>query len=349
MINSEKNSDRIISNGGKTNVTLAPYTTFHVGGPADIFYEATSVDELKNIIRKHHGERITVLGGGSNILVSDAGIRGVVIRIAIPGYTYEDTGETVRARVGAGESWDTFVEDSVTKKYSGIENLSGIPGTVGASPIQNIGAYGVEVKDTIEWVEVLNMETLEIERLGCGACAFGYRDSFFKKSEGKKYIVTQVAFLLSKKFTPNTDYKDLAVFFGDISPNSASAVREAVLSVRKKKFPDMETIGTAGSFFKNPVIPGVVFDLLRERYPKMQGYPSGEGQVKVSLAWILDHVLHLNGVVLGKVFFNSTQPLVLCAHKNATAEEIDAVAKHVEKMVYDTTGIVVAREVCMLS
>lgn len=334
---------------GKTNVTLAPYTTFHIGGPADIFYDAVSVEELKDIVRRHRDERITVLGGGSNVLVSDAGIRGVVIRIAIPGRVYEGAGEKVRACIGAGESWDVFVEDSVAKKYSGIENLSGIPGTVGASPIQNIGAYGVEVKNIVEWVEALNTETLEVERMGCEACVFGYRDSFFKKAEAKKYIVTRVSFLLSKEFTPNITYKDLAVFFGNSTPDNVSAVREAVLSIRRNKLPDTETVGTAGSFFKNPVIPEGVFTSLRNRYPEVQGYPSSDGQVKVSLAWILDHILHLNGVVMGNVFFNSTQPLVLCAHKDATAEEIDVVAKHVESMVRNATGIVIEREVRTLS
>ncbi len=334
---------------GKTNVVLAPYTTFRVGGPADIFYEVISVEELKSIVRRHRGERITVLGGGSNVLISDAGIRGVVIRIAIPGRAYEEEGGSIRAVVGAGESWDAFVADSVVKKYSGLENLSGIPGTVGASPIQNIGAYGTEVKNIVERVEALNSETCEVEQIKCDACVFGYRDSFFKKPEGKKYIVTGVSFRLSKEFAPNIAYKDLALFFGDAMPNNALAVREAVLSIRKKKFPDMHEIGTAGSFFKNPVVSEGVFASLRERYPEVQGYPSGEGQVKVSLAWILDHVLHLNGVAMGNIFFNRTQPLVLCAHKSATAEEIDAAAKNVESMVHDATGITIEREVRALS
>lgn len=333
---------------GKTNVTLAPYTTFKIGGSADIFYEAKNIDDLKNIIGHHRAERITVIGGGSNVLIADAGIRGVVIRMCISDIAYEDQDDAVRAIAGAGVVWDAFVEGTIAHGAFGLENLSGIPGTVGASPIQNVGAYGAEVKDTIEWVETISLDTCEIKTFPNTACAFGYRDSFFKTAEGQRYVVTRVAFRLSKTFIPNVSYKDLQVYFGGAVPPGASAVRAAVLAVRSRKLPDPRTVGTAGSFFKNPVISAEQFASLETRYPGIKGFPVGDGRVKVLLAWVLDNVLHLNGATEGNVFCFPTQPLVLCARSGATAEEVDAFAKKIEERVRDATNIVIEREAQVL-
>ncbi|GMU73909.1 MAG: UDP-N-acetylenolpyruvoylglucosamine reductase [Candidatus Campbellbacteria bacterium] len=345
----EKNSEWAISNGGTPNVALAPYTTFHIGGPADIFYEAKNTDELADIIAHHQDGRITIIGGGSNILVGDRGVRGVVIRICIPGIVYEDQDDAVRAIAGAGVDWDTFVADTIAHGAFGLENLSGIPGTVGASPIQNIGAYGAEVKDTIEWVETISLDTREIKIFPNTACAFGYRDSFFKTLEGKRYVVTRVAFRLSKTFVPNTAYKDIEAYFGGVVPSDADAVRTAVRSVRERKLPDPRTVGTAGSFFKNPILSAEQFASLEMKYPGIKGFPVGDGRVKVLLAWVLDTVLHLNGAAEGNVFCFPTQPLVLCARAGATAAEVDAFAKKIETRVHDATNIVIEREAQMLT
>jgi UDP-N-acetylmuramate dehydrogenase len=334
---------------GTRNVPLASHTTLRVGGPADIFYTVHSVPELTEVLAQHVDEPITMLGGGSNVLVADDGVRGVVVHMKIPGITYENLGEYIHAEVGAGVSWDEFVKDSIAHGYCGLENLSGIPGTVGASPIQNIGAYGTEVEDVIEWVEVFDTTTRASVRMPAIMCAFGYRDSIFKKPEGKKFIVTRVAFRLSKQFTQNIAYKDLTTFFAGKVPSSAHEVRNAVLAIRAKKFPDMATTGTAGSFFKNPLISKDLFATLRETYPDVLGFPAGDAHIKVSLAWILDHVLHLNGVRVGNVSFFHAQPLVLCAHDGARAEEIDSCARDVARRVFAATGITIEREVQMLS
>jgi UDP-N-acetylmuramate dehydrogenase len=267
----------------------------------------------------------------------------------ITGITYEDHGDTITVVAGAGETWDTFVENTITHGAFGLENLSGIPGTVGASPIQNIGAYGVEVKNTIAWVEVFDKKTLERKQLKADECEFGYRESIFKKPEGKSYVVTKVAFTLSKTFQPNVAYKDLNLFFGDVSPNSALEVRNAVLSVRARKMPNLSECGTAGSFFKNPIISEEKSLLLKEQYPDIPVFSDGTGLFKIPIAWILDNVLHLNGFREGNVSCFKSQPLVVCAHSGATAHEVDEFAKKIESQVYDATGIVLEREVQIIS
>lgn len=334
---------------GKHNVPLAPYTTLHVGGSADIFYTCNSADDLSRVVTQHPRGDITVLGGGSNVLIADGGVRGVVVHMAIPGISYEECGEKIRVTAGAGELWDAFVQDTISHSCCGLENLSGIPGTVGASPVQNIGAYGSEVKDTLERVEVFNTEERSVGYKDTEACALGYRDSFFKKEQGKKFIVTRVSFLLSKRFTPNITYKDLQMYFTENVPTGAQEVRDAVLSIRSKKMPDMTACGTAGSFFKNPSISTGHFESLREKYPNIQGFPAGEGLIKIPLAWILDTILHLNGVREGNVSCFQSQPLVLCTHTGATAQEVDEFAKKIEQRVYDATGITIEREVRMLA
>ncbi len=336
---------------GTSNVILAPFTTLRIGGPADVFYEVVSIDDLRVILRTHSNEHITVLGGGSNVLVSDAGVRGVIIRMTIPGIVYESRGTYTRAIVGAGEGWDAFVADTLAHGFSGLENLSGIPGSVGASPVQNIGAYGTEVREHIESVEVFDTTDGTLKSLSSDDCAFGYRDSIFKSSEGKKYIVTRVIFSLTNVFRPNTAYKDIESFFSkkESGPHSAQDVRDAVLAVRRTKFPDLSKEGTAGSFFKNPLISNTEAQTLVRTYPGMPVFPAGDDRTKIPLGWILEHVLHIKGVREGNVSMFEHHALVLVAHKGATAHDVDMFARGVEKKVFDATGITIEREVCTLS
>ena len=198
------------------NEPLAPYTTLRIGGSARYFTSVTSVEELREAVLFAQKNKlpIFVLGGGSNVLISDGVYEGVVVYMQMKGILYEniDT-QTVLAVCAGGESWDAFVADTVARGLSGLENLSGIPGSVGASPVQNIGAYGVEVGTHVVYVEVFDTRTLVSKKLSCNECHFGYHDNIFKSEEGKSYIVTQVAYILSKNFTPSMEYKDVSLFF----------------------------------------------------------------------------------------------------------------------------------------
>ena len=248
----------------REHVPLRDLTTFRIGGPARFFCEVKSGAELAEAIafaRGNAGGKFFILGGGSNILVDDAGFDGLVIFMKIKGVNFGGNSVGVEAFItaGAGENWDEFVGECVGRDFSGLENLSGIPGTVGAAPVQNIGAYGVEVAQLIKSVRVFDTAENSWKDFSAADCGFEYRDSIFKKEKNKngtaRYAITSVIFALkkfvSKTATPlNLNYKDLA----DYNCSTPADVRAAVLSIRAKKLPDVRMVGTAGSFFKNPII-----------------------------------------------------------------------------------------------
>lgn len=335
----------------KQNIPLAPYTTLGVGGRAEYFCEVTSEAELRDVLSwaAHHNKKVTVLGGGSNILVSDEGIKGLVLKLCFLGTTYEQQGaEITLVTAGAGVSFDSLIKELVEKKLWGLENLSAIPGTVGAVPIQNVGAYGVEVAEVITKVHAYNSETNTIQDLDHRACAFGYRDSFFKSDEGKKYIILSVTFSVSSNANPKILYKDLAEYFKDEKNVDIAGVRDAVCKIRAQKFPDYTVMGTAGSFFKNPIISREEFERLRAMYPELPGFPNGEEMVKISLGWILDKVCNLKGYCVGDVGLYEKQALVLFCTKGISANEIFSFSEKIIEMVFEKTGIHVEREVTLL-
>jgi UDP-N-acetylmuramate dehydrogenase len=332
-----------------TDISLSSLTTLRVGGPARFVHTIESTDNLTVLFSLPEIQKSSwvVLGSGSNVLADDEGFDGHVFLMRIQGQEIvkEDANE-IFIRVGAGESWDGFVEDAISRNWWGVENLSGIPGTVGATPIQNVAAYGAEVKNIIETVEVFDTTMRMIRTLTREECAFGYRDSLFKKEEGRPLIVTSIIFRLLKTGSPSIDYKDLAERFpaGGGAP-TLTEIRAAVLQIRSKKFPDLSRIGTAGSFFKNPTITQEAFKVLRERFPDVPSYPAETGLVKIPIAWILDHVLGMRGYKAGNVGFFEQHALVLVAYQGATAREIDSFAYDIERRVQDATGIVIEREV----
>lgn len=328
------------------NVSLAQYTTFCIGGPAEYFVEVDSKETLREAIAwaQHRGHVITVLGGGSNVLVSDDGIAGLVIKNSVTGITYDEESDTVRATVGAGVAWDDFVQQTVEKKLWGIENLSGIPGSVGATPIQNVGAYGVEVGNVIQAIEVFDTTTGTFTMLTPLQCSFAYRHSMFKETAGKKYIVAAVTFCLHKNGTPNLSYADLENYFGTNTP-TLSQIRTAVLEIRARKFPDLTKVGTAGSFFKNPILPNAQFDALKKKFPRVSHFPVSATEVKVSLGWILDNVCGLKGYTEGNVSTYRNQALVVVNNGNASAKEITAFAQTISEKVFEKTRIRVEWEV----
>lgn len=328
---------------------MSAHTTFHIGGPADYFItaETTSDLALAAAFAREKQLPIVLLGGGSNMLVSDEGLRAVVVHVAIAGIEYETEGEfRVIAHVGGGVSWDEFVADSVHAGYWGVENLSAIPGTVGATPVQNVGAYGVEVGQLITAVSAIDMTDGTERTFTNEECAFGYRSSFFKTDEGASYAISRVSFRLSRIPTPRIHYKDLVRAFGDRVP-TLTEVRDAVIMIRSKKFPDWRIIGTAGSFFKNPRITQEEYAALAIRYPHVPAFPEPDGKVKVQLGWILDKALNLRGAREGNVGTYENQSLVLVNFGGALARDVDAFARGIEERVQKETGICIAREVRM--
>lgn len=334
------------------NIPLAPLTTFGIGGVADYFVVVQNEGELREAVdfAKERSVRVTVLGGGSNMLVSDGGVRGLVIHNQITGCTYTSVlDEVVLATVGAGMMLDACIEAFVTRGLWGLENLSAIPGTIGATPVQNVGAYGVEVRDCIDRVHVFDIETGASKEFSNEECHFAYRDSRFKQSGGERYIVTRVVFRLSNNPMPKLGYKDLQIAFGDTNPTLAE-IREAIVRIRAGKFPDWRMLGTAGSFFKNPVIPNIQFETLRTTYPLLPGFPQDDGiHTKIPLGFVLDKILQLRGVTEGTVGTYEGQALVVVNHGNATCAEVDTFARSIEEKVFTATGIHIEREVKIIS
>jgi UDP-N-acetylmuramate dehydrogenase len=337
----------------KENVRLAPLTTLGVGGPAQYFAVATTKDELAVLAggAKERGQSVTILGGGSNVLINDDGLKGLVIKIEIKGITHAVTNNDankVLVTAGAGEMWDDLVAYTVESGLWGLENLSAIPGTVGATPIQNVGAYGVEVGSLIESVEVYSLKTGNFSLLNNSDCRFGYRDSFLKSAAGRDLVVVFVNYLLSKEANPQLKYQDLAVRFKDASNPTQTEIRAAVTEIRGRKFPDWHQLGTAGSFFKNPIITSSAYEELLTQYPELPGFPEPGGKMKVSLGWILDKVCGFKGARVGNVGAYDHQALVLVNYGGATAAEIKSFASEVSSKVFSKTNIVIEPEVNFL-
>jgi len=333
------------------NVSLSPFTTFKLGGKARYFTAVETKEDLIDAVRwsKQTGTPYMVIGEGSNILVSDDGFSGLIIRNQISGLENYEKNEETYLGVGSGENWDDFVALTVKKGLYGIENLSGIPGSVGATPIQNIGAYGRDVGSVISWVEALNTETMEVELLTNNQCQFDYRDSLFKKKEGSKYIVTEVGFKLSSSGIPNISYRDLTNYFNnnDVRP-SLESVRNAVLNIRAGKFPDLNHHGCGGSFFKNPVITRNQLRNLQSKFKDMPHYSHENGTYKIPLAWVLEHAVPWKGVRRKTVGVSELQPLVLIHYGGGSANEIKRLAEDITKSVSNKTNILISPEVCFV-
>lgn len=329
----------------RTKVPLREYATFHIGGHADYFAEVTTIEELKEAVRFAKDAQIPwhIIGEGSNILFDDQGVRGLIIKNAIGGIAYEEEDDGVLIRAGSGVSLDALIGEVVLRGWWGLENLSSIPGTVGATPVQNVGAYGVEVASRIRDVLVYDTKTDAIVTLMPDDCRFGYRHSIFKDAEGAHLVILQVTFFLPKTLGPELSYKDLALRFHKGTPTVAQ-VRDAVILIRKGKFPDWRDIGTAGSFFKNPIVTEDVFADLKAMYPQIVGH-AHEGKIKLSLGWILDHVCNLRGVEEGNVGTYKEQALVLVAKRGASANEVISFAKKITARVFEMTHITIEWEV----
>jgi len=342
----------------ETNISLAPLTTFKIGGTAKFFARAKSAEDIREALRFvreglpplpsggegwGEGWRCTVLGSGSNTLFSNSGFNGLILKIELRGIDFRDD----LLIAAAGESWDDAVAESTTRNLYGLENLSGIPGTIGAAPVQNIGAYGAEVADTVAWVEVLDTRDDVIKIFSREECAFSYRTSIFKK-ESPHYIILRVAFQLSEKSTPNLSYKDLREAFAHDTAPSPQQIREKILAIRAEKFPDLAQEGTAGSFFLNPIVLASEAARIATLLPGVPQFPQQDGSVKLSLAYMLDKGLGLKGFRVGAARLFEKQPLVMVADFGASSRNVQTLCESVQKKVFDAYGISIEPEVRMI-
>jgi UDP-N-acetylmuramate dehydrogenase len=329
------------------NVALAPMTTIGIGGPARLFVRATTVDEVREAVdfASRDGLALFVLGGGSNLLISDAGFPGLVLHVDLRGVTVESEDSFATVRVAAGEPWDPFVAMAVGNNWAGIECLSGIPGSTGATPIQNVGAYGQDVSETIVRVEALDRTTGRVRTLTNAECQFAYRASLFKNVERERYIVLGVTFRLKKNGEASIRYPELQRYLDErgIAAHDLSSVRDAVIAIRKRKGmvidPADPDTRSDGSFFMNPVLSGEQFTRFNAIAPDAPNFPGADGTVKVSAAWLIEHAGFQKGFAFGNVGLSSKHTLAVINRGSGTAAEVLLLVARIQKGVREKFGV----------
>ena len=316
---------------------LAPHTTFGLPARAAHYIELTDSGDLPEICRLPEFDAATVcwLGGGSNVLFMQD-FPSLVVRMATRGIReLERTPDSVLLEAQAGENWHGFVQSSLHMGLGGLENLSLIPGTVGASPVQNIGAYGVEVKDRIHSVRCFDVQSQEWRELSNAECRFAYRDSIFKHEGRQRYVITSVVFRLDTQFVPNVKYGDLAQVLAeqcDGRAPTAQDVAQAVCAIRRSKLPDPAVLGNVGSFYKNPLVDAAHAQTLLAQYPQMPHYPQPDGRVKLAAGWLIDQC-GLKGKTIGGAAVHDKQALVLVNKNRATAADVRALSDEICRIV----------------
>lgn len=330
----------------KKDQSLKEYNTFQIGVKASYFCTVSSEEELKSVMQEYKGVSRLILGGGSNILFT-RDFDGLVIKNEIKGIKeVSDDGDSVLIEAGAGEVWDDLVTYAVEKNYGGLENLTLIPGCVGASPVQNIGAYGVEIKDVFESLRGLNTETEQYESYGKNDCRFGYRDSIFKRELKNKFIITHVTYRLRKDPAVNISYDAIKaeLLKKGIDKPGIKEISSIVKSIRESKLPDPRITGNAGSFFKNPEIAREEFDVLSAEYPDIPGYPAADGRIKVAAGWLIQKC-GWKGKKSGNAGVYEKQALVLVNLGDASGKEIVELSEEIKKSVRDKFNINLETEV----
>ncbi len=329
------------------NISLKPYNTFGIEVSAESFASITSLKQLKNIITEYND--VFILSGGSNILFTK-NISKPVLQLNTKGIEImgeQSDKDFVFIKVQAGENWHEFVLWCIENDFGGLENLSLIPGNVGTSPIQNIGAYGVEIKDVFYKLEALDIATNEIITFDKEVCNFGYRNSFFKNEGKGKYIILNVTFKLTRnQHKLNIEYGAIQTELeknGILKP-TLKDVSNAIIKIRQSKLPDPKEIGNSGSFFKNPVIDKLHFDHLKDKYPQMPNYILPDGLVKIPAGWLIEQC-GFKGKRFGDAGVHKNQALVLVNYGNATGEEILDLAKKIQKTVLEKFNISIETEV----
>ena len=332
------------------NVSLREFNTFGIDVKATAFARFHSVDELKQLLSDNNGELpLFILGGGSNILFTKD-VDALVLRNELKGITVvAETEDTIDLKVGAGEEWHGFVRYAVEQGYGGIENMSLIPGSVGASPMQNIGAYGVEIKDCFVSLEALHIATQELHTFTNADCAFGYRESVFKRDLKGQYIITAVTYRLQKEPTFNTAYGAIQseLELMEVNDLSVGAISQAVMNIRSSKLPNPKELGNAGSFFKNPVVSKELCEQLLGRFPNMPHYPQPDGTEKLAAGWLIEQA-GWKGRRVGNCGVHEKQALVLVNYGGATGNELYALSQAVLDDVNARFGVLLEREVNIL-
>jgi UDP-N-acetylmuramate dehydrogenase len=330
------------------NIPLRQYNTLGIDAIARHFAAFSSVDELSELTEKNPitGTPPLIIGGGSNILFKDD-VKGLVLKNEIPGITIiKEDSNHVYVKAGAGENWHAFVQYCLQRNWAGVENLSLIPGCVGASPMQNIGAYGVEIREVFEELEAWHIHDKKVRVFTANDCQFGYRESVFKGKYRNQFVILNVTYRLNKTPRFNTSYGAIEQELErmGVQQLSIQAVSQAVINIRRSKLPDPAKIGNAGSFFKNPSVSRAVYEQLQKKFPGIVGYANPDGTVKLAAGWLIEQS-GLKGFRRGDAGVHEKQALVLVNYGHATGKEIYDLSEEVMKTVKSRFGVVLEREV----
>ena len=330
------------------NIPLRQYNTLGIDAIARHFAAFSSVDELGELVEKNPitGTPPLIIGGGSNILFKDD-VNGLVLKNDIPGVNIvkEDTNH-VYVKAGAGENWHAFVQYCLQRNWAGVENLSLIPGCVGASPMQNIGAYGVEIREVFEELEAWHIHDKKVHVFTANDCQFGYRESVFKRKYRNQFVILNVTYRLNKTPRFNTSYGAIEQELErmGVQQLSIQAVSQAVINIRRSKLPDPAKIGNAGSFFKNPSVSRTAYEQLQQKFPGIVGYNNPDGTVKLAAGWLIEQS-GLKGFRRGDAGVHEKQALVLVNYGHATGKAIYDLSEEVMKTVKAKFGVALEREV----
>ena len=333
----------------RENYSLKNYNTFGIDVKCRYFVESNAESEFLEFVSSYElkPEEMMVLGEGSNFLFTED-FDGTVFYPTIKGIEIvEENEEQVWVRVGAGEVWDDFVAWAVEQGYGGVENLSFIPGHVGAAPVQNVGAYGMEAGDTIERVEAIQIEKARKEVISAADCRFAYRDSIFKREWKNRYIVTYVVFRLTKTPEFRLNYGSIQEELRKLGEVNLKNIRQAIIRIRQAKLPDVKELPNAGSFFKNPVVSRQQAEKLKEEYPELPLYPVDEDRVKLAAGWLIEQC-GWKGKNLGKAGVYEKQALILVNREGASGVEVAHLANEVKKSVFMTFGVWIEPEVYVI-
>lgn len=329
------------------NFSLKNYNTFGIEAKAKQFVAVHNLDELKKVLHENQSETKFLLGGGSNMLLTQD-IDSLVIHIDLKGKKIiKEDDDFVWVESQAGEIWHEFVLWTIDQNFGGLENMSLIPGNVGTTPVQNIGAYGAEIKDTFVSCDAMNIETQEMKTFPKDECKFGYRESIFKHEAKDKFIITSVIFKLKKhSHNINIGYGDIQseLAKNEIENPTIKDVSNAVIAIRNTKLPNPKELGNSGSFFKNPVISRELFEKVQEKFPEVKYFEVSPTEVKVPAGWLIENA-GLKGYRNGDAGVHKNQALVLVNYGNATGQDILNLSKYVQKTVFDKYGIAIEAEV----
>jgi len=331
------------------NYSLADHNSFGIDVSASLFSAPSNLDQLGSVSEEYDLDRpFLVLGEGSNLLLTKD-FEGLVLNPRMTGMELlSEDKEAVWVQVGAGMNWDRWVEHAVDQGWFGLENLSLIPGSVGSAPVQNIGAYGVELNNRFAWLDAWDLLERRIVRMYPDHCRFGYRTSIFKEESPKRYIITHVTFRLLKTPQLQLDYEDVRELFTRQGGSTPAHLREVIIAIRKKKLPDPSEYGNAGSFFKNPVVEWTALKCIQMEYPRIPFHQGTHNHVKIPAAWLIEHA-GWKGVRKGRVGTWPGQPLVIVNYGGASGQEILDFSEEIRKDVDRKFGICLEREVNIIS